>query len=396
MIQYKRIGQICSVLNGFAFKSENYVDSGLRIIRIANVQKGAIEDSQPVYYPLSTPNMDKYLLHEGDLLLSLTGNVGRVAILGREFLPAALNQRVACLRITDTSVTIKYLFHILNSTKFENDCIQAANGVAQKNMSTEWLKQYEIPIYPVEIQENIVKELDKIQAVIQKRHKQISSFDDLVKSQFIEMFGDIKSNPNNFKVVSLQRLIDEGVITYHLDGNHGGEYPRNDEFIDSGVPYIGANCVVDGEVCLSNAKYLSLERAGRLKKGIAQTHDVLFAHNATVGPVAILVTDKPKVILSTSLTAFRRNRDKMNEMFLASFLRSDSFVSQYIPIMKQTTRNQFPVTAQRKCLFMVPPIDLQNEFARFVEQTDKSKFRIKQSLEKLEILYKALLQKYFG
>lgn len=76
------------------------------------------------------------MLEEGDILMSLTGNVGRVALLGNEMLPAALNQRVVCLRLKDNSIDKKFLFHYLNSSIFENRCIKESKGVAQKNMST--------------------------------------------------------------------------------------------------------------------------------------------------------------------------------------------------------------------------------------------------------------------
>ena len=89
---------------------------------------------------------------------------------------------------------------------------------------------------------------------------------------------------------------------YHLDGNHGSDYPRNEEFVECGVPYISANCIVHNDVNVKLAKHLTEERASKLRKGIAQNGDVLFAHNATVGPVAILYTDDEKVILGTSLT----------------------------------------------------------------------------------------------
>ena len=105
-----KIREICEILNGYAFKSENYVSSGIRIIRITNVQKGFIEDNAPVFYPLDSSGLDKYMLEEGDLLISLTGNVGRTALIGREFLPAALNQRVACLRLISGKIYKGYLF----------------------------------------------------------------------------------------------------------------------------------------------------------------------------------------------------------------------------------------------------------------------------------------------
>ena len=139
-----KLGDVCDVLNGFAFKSRQYVDKGIRIIRITNVQKGYLEDSKPCFYPVKlADSLKQYILEENDLLVSLTGNVGRVALLEKSFLPAALNQRVACLRIKDESrICKRYLYHALNSSLFENNCVESANGIAQKNMSTTWLKGY--------------------------------------------------------------------------------------------------------------------------------------------------------------------------------------------------------------------------------------------------------------
>lgn len=197
-------------------------------------------------------------------------------------------------------------------------------------------------------------------------------------------------------VVPLQQLIDEGIITYHLDGNHGGDYPRSEEFTAEGVPYIGANCIANGRIDFALAKHLPTERANKLRKGIAQNGDVLFAHNATVGPVVVLTIDEPKVILSTSLTAYRCDTSRISPYYLRSYMESDGFINQYSLEMKQTTRNQVPITAQKKYLFMVPPIELQHRFTTFVEQTDKSKLAVQQGLQELEILKKSLMQQYFG
>jgi len=162
------LGEIVDILNGFAFKSDLYTNKGTRVIRITNVQKGFVKDDDPKYYPESfNAEIGKYLLKENDLLVSLTGNVGRVALLPSSFLPAALNQRVACLRITDeTQILEQYLFHLLNLDNFEQECINASSGVAQKNLSTEWLKTFEIPLPPLEVQEQIVAELDSYAAII--------------------------------------------------------------------------------------------------------------------------------------------------------------------------------------------------------------------------------------
>ena len=197
------------------------------------------------------------------------------------------------------------------------------------------------------------------------------------------MFGDPVTNPKEWEKKTLQKLLDNESVTYHLDGNHGGLYPRSEEFINEGVPYIGANCISNGNIEYLNAKYLSEERAAGFRKGVAISGDVLFAHNATVGPVAILETLLPKVILSTSLTAYRCDLAFMNPYYLKAYMESAAFVLQYEAEMGQTTRNQVPITKQRTFEFLVPPIDLQNRFSEFVRQADKSKFVARNAAETL-------------
>ena len=184
--EYKKVGEVCKILNGFAFKSNKYVEKGIRVIRITNVQKGSIVDNDPKYYPFEEePNIKQYLLSDSDLLMSLTGNVGRVGILQQDLLPAALNQRVACLRISSNKLLLKYLFHFLNSDGFENDCIFNAAGIAQKNMSTEWLKKYIIPLPSLSEQQRIVEELDLLSSIIEKKKEQLKELDNLAQSSTI-------------------------------------------------------------------------------------------------------------------------------------------------------------------------------------------------------------------
>lgn len=163
-----KLGEVAEVLNGYAFKSDKYTSEGIRIIRITNVQKGEIRDDEPKFYSLNTAKeIKKFMLNKNDLLISLTGNIGRVGLLKDNLLPAALNQRVGCMRVINpNTILIDYLFHILNTEKFEYECMNYSNGIAQKNLSTEWLKKYIIPLPPIEIQEQIVAELNSYQNII--------------------------------------------------------------------------------------------------------------------------------------------------------------------------------------------------------------------------------------
>ena len=163
-MEIKKLSEIAYLLNGYAFKSAKYVERGIRIIRIANVQDGYIADEKPCYYPSNTDeDISKYMLAENDLLVSLTGNVGRVAMLTKGFLPAALNQRVSCIRIKDSKIVDKkYLYYFFRQKFFVQECIEASKGVAQLNLSTKWLENYTIPVPPLPEQERIVARIEEL------------------------------------------------------------------------------------------------------------------------------------------------------------------------------------------------------------------------------------------
>jgi len=159
-MKMQKLSEISILLNGYAFKSKNYTPDGVRVIRIANVQDGFLSDEQPCFYP-ANGEIEKYMLKDGDLLISLTGNVGRVAIMDINLLPAALNQRVCCIRFSNV-VLPKYVFYYLRRKQFVKECVLASKGVAQLNLSTKWLENYEIPVLSLEEQERIVARIEEL------------------------------------------------------------------------------------------------------------------------------------------------------------------------------------------------------------------------------------------
>ena len=186
----------------------------------------------------------------------------------------------------------------------------------------------------------------------------------------------------NWVIKKIQNLLDNNSIIGHLDGNHGELYPKSIEFTSKGIPYLSANDFINGFVNLESCKFLPLKRANTFKKGIAINGDVLFAHNATVGPTAILRTKLDYVILSTTATYFRCNNKKLINTYLRYYIESFQFVSQYRRIMGQSTRNQVPITAQRKLNISLPKFDEQKKIANFISSTDKQI----QTLEKKKTL----------
>ena len=161
-VVWKPLGEVAEIINGYAFQSGKYSDKGLRVIRISDVQKGKISDENLRYYPIEYINkLGRAVLFKNDLVMSLTGNVGRVAVLNESHLPAGLNQRVACIRPKNNIFLTRFLFHFFDQNSFEQEAMQNATGGGQKNMSTTWLSKLLIPLPPLSVQQEIVRILDK-------------------------------------------------------------------------------------------------------------------------------------------------------------------------------------------------------------------------------------------
>ena len=381
-----KLGDIATYINGYAFKPQDWSDEGIPIIRIQDLTGNSYQANR-----YNGEYASKYEVNDGDVLISWSASLGVYIWHGEK---AVLNQHIFKVVFDKERISKDFFVHQVGLI-LEN-AASDAHGATMKHLTKPVFDALPFYLPPYEKQCEIAEVLDKVKSLISLRKQQLSKLDELVKARFVEMFGEPVSNPYKFEVRSLQNMLDDGIITYHLDGNHGSDYPRNEEFVESGVSYISANCIIDDTVNLNLAKHLTEERAAKLRKGIAQDEDVLFAHNATVGPVAILHTRETKVILGTSLTAYRCNKQRILPAYLKAYMQSEGFVRQYTKDMKQTTRNQVPITAQRKYLFIVPPLSLQNQFAAFVERVDQQKQTVQQSLEKLELMKKALMQEYFG
>ena len=384
-----RIGDVCDILNGYAFKSDRYVKSGIRVIRIANVQKGFIEDNTPVFYSIDSSELEKNMLEENDLLISLTGNVGRVALLQKEMLPAALNQRVACLRLKTDMVNKFFLFHILNNDYFEQQCIQASNGVAQKNMSTEWLKDYEIPLYSIEKQIEVVKILDKVRRIINSRTEEILKLDNLVRGRFVEMFGDQSTNPRGWNETTIG---DE--CFYIKDGPHKSLTDIGKK--NGGYPFISVRNIVNGHIDFSTAKYISNEDyADAIKKCHPEKGDMLYSKGGTTG-IAKLIDIDEEFANWVHVAVLKFDKSRLNGVFFENMLNGTYCYEQSQRLTKGIANRDLVLSAMAQIKIYCPPMELQNQFADFVKQVNKSKVAVQKARDEAQLLFDSLMQEYFG
>ena len=387
--EIKKLGEVCDILNGYAFKSEKYTSEGVRVLRITNVQKGYVVDDDPKFYPKDEmANLQQYVLKENDLLMSLTGNVGRVGLLQNEMLPAALNQRVACLRIKNEQLYINYLFHFLNSDKFENDAIFSASGIAQKNMSTEWLKKYTIPVPPREEQERIVAELDCLSGVIEKKREQLKELDALAQSIFYQMFGDPITNEKGWEVKKLGEVANSVNYGTSSPATEGGYYT-----------YIRMNNLTySGYLDLNDVKKIDVSE-NEMEKCIVRKGDILFNRTNSkdlVGKTALFDLDE-EMIIAGYIIRVRTNTDVVLPIYVVRYMNTP-FMKTYFRNLCKGAVNQANINSKelKAIPILMPHIELQQEYAEKIEAIEKQKELIKQSITQTEELFNSRMDYYFN
>lgn len=326
-----------------------------------------VSDSIDHVSPEAIDNSATSLIPEGAVLMVVrSGILARtvpIALTGRKL---TINQdlKAICPR---KGLNSRFLYHVLNG-KMETLLGMVSRGATVHRLMSDQIRGLDFVLPPLPEQQRIVGILDEafagLATATANAEKNLQNARALFESHLHSVFTN---RGKDWERLTLDMLLERGWIESHLDGNHGSDYPRKEEFITEGIPYISANCIKDDRVDMTNSKFLSPERAALLRKGIARNNDVLFAHNATVGPVAILRTTEPKVILGTSLTYYRCNPQHILPEYLAHYMRSSEFTSQYSQVMKQSTRNQVPITKQREFFHIIPPIEDQKRLIHALE-----------------------------
>ncbi len=388
--EYKRLGDVCEILNGYAFKSKLYIpNNGLRIIRIANVQDGYISDEAPQYYPLSYKNeINKYILQGGDLLMSLTGNVGRVGFLPQEMLPAALNQRVACLRF-GSDIFKKFIFYRFRNKYFVSDCLNASKGIAQLNLSTEWLKEYIIPVPPKEELQQIVAELDKINELIAQNRELLRNLDSLAQSLFYDTFGDPVTNPKGWEESKLiECIVNGGSISYGIV-QPGDDYPN-------GVPVVRPIDLNGGKyVTRDYLKIIDPAISDSYKRTILLGNEILMCVRGTTGIIRMADISLKDANVTRGITPLHI-KGSINVTYMYEYLKKEKaqgFIKNYT---KGTTLKQINMADLRNLPVLLPPLALQEQFAAKIEAIEAQKATIEKSIAELQTLLDSRMEYWFN
>ena len=331
-------------------------------------------------------------LKAGDVLFSIAGAIGRVAIVTEEMLPANTNQALAIIRIADEQVYLPYIKLILTSPIVIEQFEKKKQGVAQLNLSLKDINEISIPFPSKEKQIELAELFDKVAGVIAKRKTEISALDDLIKARFVELFGDPEVNSMNLPVKPMTEVCEI------IDGDRGKNYPTQEEFSDEGYClFLNAKNVTSNGFSFENCMFVTKEKDEILRKGHLNRGDVVLTTRGTIGNLAFYDESVPyeNVRINSGMVILRMNHEIVSEhFFIEQFKMQLGSIKE--KIASGSAQPQLPISTMNKIVVLRPSVEQQLVFADFVQQVDKSKVEVQKSLDETQKLFDSLMQKYFG
>ena len=391
-----RLGDMATVVTkgttpttiGFQFE-----DSGINFVKIESISEDGTFLKEKFSHISDECNvqMRRSQLQENDILFSIAGAIGRSAIVTKEILPANTNQALAIIRVPKGKIDYNYLLYALSSSAINQQATQHQQGVAQLNISLKNVSDFLLPIYTEAMQKRIVHNLKKIDKLFSLRKQQLAKLDELVKARFVETFGDMLLNSLGWSEKPLECLAD--IVSGITKGRKTTETDLQE------VPYMAVSNVKNGYIDWTTVKTILATRQ-EMEQYRLLPGDILMTEGGDpdkVGRGAIIKNPLENSIHQNHIFRVRLDESELLPSFFAEYLQHQKAKRYFLGCAKQTTGIASINMRQLKSLpVLLPPLSLQNEFAAFVERVDKQKQTVQQSLEKLELMKKALMQEYFG
>ena len=378
-----KLGDICTIQSGGTPSRHNkiYWQNGtIPWVKISDIKDKHLYTTEEFISEFGLENSSAKIFPTGTILYTIFATLGEVSILD---IDAATNQAIAGIQIKSDKVDRDFLYYYLTSLKPTISNI--GRGVAQNNINMSILKEIEIPLPSLNKQQKIAAVLDKVSDLIAKRRQQLDKLDEMVKSRFVEMFGDTVLNPYGWDKNFL------GTVCDVRDGTHDSP-----QYYETGYPLVTSKNVTAGRIDLSNCSLISEADYNKInERSKVDTGDIIMPMIGTVGKPVIVNIKPDFAIKNVALIKFKQASKVLN-IYILALLQSDYFDDAVLSKIRGGTQKFISLGDIRKLEVLIPPIKLQNQFSVFVNQTEKTKATISHSLEKLETLKKALMQEYFG
>ena len=281
-------------------------------------------------------------------------------------------------------IDVNYIYHLFSGKDWSKGTNKAVMGTT---LNKATLSQITIPLPPIESQYQIADNLEKVSKLIDICNTILNKLDILVKSRFVEMFGDPILNPKGWEMTTIGEIVTEVKYGTSRPAIDGGKYA-----------YLRMNNLTyDGYLDLADLKRIDIPDS-EIEKCIVRKGDVLFNRTNSIELVGkTCVFDKDEDMIIAGYIIRVRLKPVMLPLIMSYFMNTDA-LKKKLRSMAKGAVNQANINAQelKAIKIYLPPTDLQQQFADFVAQTDKSKLAVKHILEKAETLKKSLMQEYFG
>ena len=352
------LGSVASYINGFAFKPTDWSTCGLKIVRIQNLTNPTSEAN---YYN-GTYDL-KYEVNRGDILISWSASLG-IYIWQDE--KAVLNQHIFKVVFDKIPINKKYFFYqvsyILERAKSET------HGATMKHLTRPVFNALPFELPSMKQQNFIANELDIIARLINTHKRQLHLLDELIKSRFVEMFGDPVRNEKKWIKGNMQ-----SICIRITDGEHGS-VPRS----EIGHPFLNAKHIKpDGAIDWKTTTFVANEVHEKIyRRCNPETGDILVTTTGTIGNVAI-VPDTEPFSMDRGITLLKLQKEKISSIFIAWLLKFDSIQEIMNANIHASAIGHLFLNKVKQLPVIIPPLELQNEFSSFVIQVDKSRLLFK-------------------
>lgn len=356
----------------------DYVD----ISSVDNTEKRIV--SMQCISAKEAPSRAKQLLEVGDILVStVRPNLNAVAMVEQQTDNLLVGSTGYCVLRCSDIVDKRYVFYFCQSPYFVDDMTSQATGASYPAVSSGIVKSSTIPHHPIEMQKQIADRLDKVSELITLRKEQLAKLDQLVKSRFVELFGDINTNDKNWDCQPLGELC---TIV------RGGSPRPIENFLGGDVPWIKIGDATKGDNIYLHATKEHIIQDGVKKSRLVKSGSLIFANcGVSLGFARIITFDG---CIHDGWLAMEDIDTRLDKVFLLQAL--NQMTDHFRKIAPAGTQPNLNTAIMKAYVQIIPPMELQKEYIAFVEQTDKSKMAIQKSLDKLELLKKSLMQEYFG
>ena len=377
---------ICDFQGGTQPPKDEWIDQPAQgYVRMLQISDFTQSDKNYIEYVKDTGKLKTCI--EDDILIGRYGaSIGKI-LTG---LAGAYNVAIVKTIPDEKVVSKKYLYWYLNSQYFQRFISNVGSRAAQAGFNKNDLGAAQIPLVDKERQEEICEMLEKANKLISLRKQQLAKLDELIKARFVEMFGDFEFNPKEFPVYHLCELCDVG----------SSKRIYQEEQSISGIPFLK---VADLNELIDTGKYscstfIPLERYEQLlhKELTPTENDILITSRGTLGKCYIVQSDDEFYFQDGMISWLSNFSPKVSSIYI-SYLFAQPYIQKQIESLQAgSTVAYLSIAMLKKINVILPPKKLQDDFATFVEHVDQQKQTVQQSLEKLELLKKALMQEYFG